>query len=79
MLDHLDNLKSLDRLIDWPVRLPVIDKYRDGGKTWVCGKVETGSITKGQQLHLVPGKVKKNISHTTNSDMCRSLLKFKKL
>jgi peptide chain release factor subunit 3 len=56
-LDHLDNLKALDRHVDWPVRVPVIDKYRDGGKTWVSGKVETGSVTKGQQLIIVPGKV----------------------
>lgn len=69
LLDHLDNLKSLDRLIDWPVRLPVIDKYRDGGKTWVCGKVETGSITKGQQLHLVPGKIPVEVQEVMIDDV----------
>lgn len=58
LLACLDSLKPLERLDTFPLRIPVIDKYKERGLTWVLGKVETGSITKGNQLCIIPNKVK---------------------
>lgn len=54
-LDYLDQLPSLDRKIDGPFRLPVVDKYKDKG-TVILGKVEMGSCKKGSQLLLMPNR-----------------------
>ncbi|EDO48034.1 predicted protein, partial [Nematostella vectensis] len=61
-LKYIDQLPSLTRSVDGPVRLPIADKYRDMG-TIVLGKVESGTINKGQTLVLMPNKV--NVELTT--------------
>ncbi|XP_068100801.1 eukaryotic peptide chain release factor GTP-binding subunit ERF3A isoform X1 [Hyperolius riggenbachi] len=54
-IPYLDNLPSFNRSMDGPVRLPIVDKYKDMG-TVVLGKLESGSICKGQQLVMMPNK-----------------------
>lgn len=54
-IPYLDNLPSFSRSVDGPVRLPIVDKYKDMG-TVVLGKLESGSICKGQQLVMMPNK-----------------------
>ncbi|KAK1164898.1 eukaryotic peptide chain release factor GTP-binding subunit ERF3A [Acipenser oxyrinchus oxyrinchus] len=54
-IPHLDNLPNLNRSSDGPVRLPIVDKYKDMG-TVVLGKLESGSISKAQQLVMMPNK-----------------------
>ncbi|KAG8145573.1 hypothetical protein E2320_012089 [Naja naja] len=51
-IPYLDNLPNFNRSVDGPIRLPIVDKYKDMG-TVVLGKLESGSICKGQQLHNV--------------------------
>ncbi|XP_031562231.1 eukaryotic peptide chain release factor GTP-binding subunit ERF3A-like [Actinia tenebrosa] len=55
-LTYIDELPTLDRSVDGPVRLPIADKYRDMG-TIIYGKLESGTINKGQSLILMPNKV----------------------
>ncbi|XP_071105917.1 eukaryotic peptide chain release factor GTP-binding subunit ERF3A-like isoform X1 [Haliotis cracherodii] len=55
LLDYLDAMPSLDRSMDAPLRLPVVDRYRDMG-TIVLGKIESGSITKNMTLAMMPNK-----------------------
>lgn len=57
LLQALDSLKPLDRLANAPLRIPIIDKLRERGSTMALGKVESGTITKGDQLVVVPNKV----------------------
>jgi len=57
MLETLDILKPIDRLSSAPLRMPITDKYRDRGAVVVLGKVESGQITKGDTLVIVPNKV----------------------
>mmetsp|Transcript_21612 Transcript_21612/g.30209 ORF Transcript_21612/g.30209 Transcript_21612/m.30209 type:complete len:555 (-) Transcript_21612:140-1804(-) len=57
LLQVLDEMKPLDRLTGVPLRIPVIDKYRDRGATVVLGKVESGSVSKGDQVVIMPGKI----------------------
>uniref|UniRef100_A0A8C4GRU3 G1 to S phase transition 1 n=1 Tax=Dicentrarchus labrax TaxID=13489 RepID=A0A8C4GRU3_DICLA len=54
-IDHLDSLPNFTRSSDGPVRLPIVDKYKDMG-TVILGKLESGSISKAQQLVMMPNR-----------------------
>ncbi|XP_040297582.1 eukaryotic peptide chain release factor GTP-binding subunit ERF3A isoform X1 [Bufo bufo] len=54
-IPYLDHMPNFSRSFDGPVRLPIVDKYKDMG-TVVLGKLESGSICKGQQLVMMPNK-----------------------
>ena len=55
-LTYIDELPTLQRSNSGPVRLPIAEKYREMG-TMILGKLESGTITKGQSLILMPNKV----------------------
>jgi len=57
LLGHLDALPPVERKADAPLRIPVVDSFKDGGKTVIMGKVEAGTIAVGQTVYLMPGKV----------------------
>lgn len=52
----IDELPSLNRKMDGPFIMPVVDKYKDMG-TVLMGKVEAGVTRKGQTLFLMPNRV----------------------
>ncbi|KAK3552705.1 hypothetical protein QTP86_021134, partial [Hemibagrus guttatus] len=54
-IPHLDSLPNFSRSSDGPVRLPIVDKYKDMG-TVVLGKLESGCISKAQQLVMMPNR-----------------------
>uniref|UniRef100_A0A668AT88 G1 to S phase transition 1 n=1 Tax=Myripristis murdjan TaxID=586833 RepID=A0A668AT88_9TELE len=54
-IPHLDSLPNFTRSTDGPVRLPIVDKYKDMG-TVILGKLESGSISKAQQLVMMPNR-----------------------
>ncbi|XP_063076654.1 eukaryotic peptide chain release factor GTP-binding subunit ERF3A [Engraulis encrasicolus] len=54
-IPHLDSLPNFNRSMDGPVRLPIVDKYKDMG-TVILGKLESGSISKAQQLVMMPNR-----------------------
>ncbi|KAL0279678.1 UNVERIFIED_CONTAM: hypothetical protein PYX00_001182 [Menopon gallinae] len=54
-IPFIDNLPSLNRKMDGPFIMPVVDKYKDMG-TVVMGKVEAGEARKGQSLLLMPNR-----------------------
>ena len=55
-LTYIDELPNLQRSNSGPVRLPVAERYREMG-TMILGKLESGTIAKGQSLVLMPNKV----------------------
>ena len=57
LIPYLDNLPTMSRSDTGPVRLSVVDKYKDMGVI-ILGKIESGRIHKGQQLILQPNKRK---------------------
>uniref|UniRef100_H2ZIC2 Tr-type G domain-containing protein n=1 Tax=Ciona savignyi TaxID=51511 RepID=H2ZIC2_CIOSA len=57
LIPYLDNLPTLTRSGDGPLRLPIVDKYKDMGVI-VLGKVESGSVYKGQMLVMQPNRRK---------------------
>lgn len=52
----LDALEPPDRDPKGPLRMPLIDKYRDMG-TVVMGKIESGTISRGDNTLIMPNKV----------------------
>ncbi|XP_073997675.1 eukaryotic translation release factor 3 [Rhodnius prolixus] len=54
-ITFIDNLPSLNRKMDGPFLMPVVEKYKDMG-TVVMGKVESGEMKKGQSLILMPNR-----------------------
>lgn len=55
-LTYIDDLPNLQRSNTGPVRLPIAEKYKEMG-TMILGKLESGTIFKGQNLTLMPNKV----------------------
>jgi len=56
LLKTLDRIKPPERNSNGPLRYPIIDKYRDRGATQVAGKVEWGTINKGDHFIIMPNK-----------------------
>ncbi|XP_055507826.1 eukaryotic peptide chain release factor GTP-binding subunit ERF3A isoform X2 [Leucoraja erinacea] len=54
-IPYLANLPHFNRVTTGPVRVPIVDKYKDMG-TVVLGKLESGLIGKGHQLVMMPNK-----------------------
>lgn len=69
LLSTLDNIKILTRMPDYPLRIPLIDKLRDGGRTWGMGKVETGIVSKGQPLVVVPNNIPVEVTNIMSDDI----------
>lgn len=61
LFQTLDNLPPADRNSNAPFRMPIIDKYKDGG-TVVMGKSEAGLIRVGQGLCIMPNKSKVKVT-----------------
>jgi peptide chain release factor subunit 3 len=53
LFETLDNLQPIDRLDSKPFRMPVMDKYSDGG-AMVMGKIESGVCKVGADLVMMP-------------------------
>jgi len=54
-IPYIDSLQPLQRNIDGPFMMPIVDKYADMG-TVVIGKVESGHCVKGQTLAIYPNR-----------------------
>ncbi|KAH9495584.1 Eukaryotic peptide chain release factor GTP-binding subunit ERF3A [Bulinus truncatus] len=55
LLEYLDSMPPMSRASDAPVRLPIVDRYKDMG-TIVLGKIESGIVTTNQKLLMMPNK-----------------------
>ncbi|KAI9800919.1 MAG: translation termination factor GTPase eRF3 [Piccolia ochrophora] len=61
LLEHLDNMKSLERKVKAPFMMPINAKYRDMG-TIVEGKIESGVIKKGSSYVMMPNREKIDVA-----------------
>lgn len=68
LLEALDNMKPLERLDNWPFRLPIIDKYKERGLLWVHGKVETGSLAVGTTQIVIPNRMQVEVAEIMLDD-----------
>ncbi len=56
LFEVLDVLPAVARDLNAPLRIPVMDRYREQG-LHVVGKIETGTLNLNDNLVLMPGKV----------------------
>ncbi|KAL7721002.1 Guanine nucleotide regulatory protein [Entamoeba marina] len=58
LIELLDTLKPYMGDPNAPIRLPIIDKFKDGkGNSVVLGKVESGTIKNGSKMVVMPNKI----------------------
>ncbi|CAG8509786.1 20231_t:CDS:10 [Racocetra persica] len=65
LLEYLDNMKALDRNLNAPLMMPITEKYKDMG-TILVGKVESGTVKKGQSVLVMPNKRTVEVSAVYN-------------
>lgn len=68
LIKYLDNLPPLSRNDTGPVRLPIVDKYRDMGVI-LLGKLESGQIIRGQTYTLMPNRVMIKVTQVLTDDI----------
>lgn len=66
-LELLDSLPVPDREADAPVRMPILDRYKDAGMH-VLGKLESGTIKYGNTYTLMPSKQNIDVAFIWNSE-----------
>lgn len=66
-IQFIDDLPPMDRKVDGPFMLPIVDKFKDMG-TVVMGKVESGQAKKGQTLILMPNKTPVTVDQLWSDD-----------
>ncbi|ORY74782.1 P-loop containing nucleoside triphosphate hydrolase protein [Leucosporidium creatinivorum] len=65
LLNYLDNMTLQDRKNNAPLMMPISEKYSDMG-TVIVGKVESGTLRKGQNLVLMPNKTPVSVAAIHN-------------
>ncbi|EDW04214.1 GH10109 [Drosophila grimshawi] len=66
-IPFIDELPSLNRNLDGPFIMPIVDKYKDMG-TVVMGKVESGMARKGQNLLVMPNRTQVAVDQLFSDD-----------
>lgn len=56
-LDYLDNVPLPKRNPEPPLRIPVIDKFKDMGQLFVYGKIESGTIVEDHPVTILPQRI----------------------
>ncbi|ESO07332.1 hypothetical protein HELRODRAFT_76588 [Helobdella robusta] len=67
LISYLDSLPSISRMNRGPIRMPIVDRYKDMG-TIVLGKIESGVISKGQVLTMMPNKCSVEVMQLWSDD-----------
>jgi peptide chain release factor subunit 3 len=62
LLQLLDGLKPLARDPNAPLRLPIVDRYKEMGVLHVNGKVESGTLARGAKIIIMPAKLTTEVS-----------------
>jgi len=61
----LNKMKPIPRDVDGPLRIPVLDAFKEGGRVYAMGKVESGTLVRSNVV-IHPGNIKTEISHIEN-------------
>lgn len=57
LLEHLDFISPLGREAEKDLRIPVLGCYRESGKVYLLGKVESGVLRTKDSVTIMPGNV----------------------
>lgn len=66
-MEYLDNISLPERKPMGPLRIPVIDKFRDVGNLYVYGKIESGTIIEDQTVTILPQRLQMVIREIYNA------------
>lgn len=66
-IPFIDELPTVNRNVDGPFIMPIVDKYKDMG-TVVMGKVESGQAKKGQNLLVMPNRTQVSVDQLWSDD-----------
>ncbi|KYQ90680.1 eukaryotic release factor 3 [Tieghemostelium lacteum] len=69
VIGTLDELPSIERNIQHPLRVPLSSSYKDRGMLNAIGKIESGTISVGQSVLIMPQKIKTEVLALTG-DIC---------
>jgi peptide chain release factor subunit 3 len=67
LLEYLDNVGLPERKPLGPLRIPVIDKFKEQGNFYIYGKIESGSIVEDQVVTLLPQRTPISIKEIYNA------------
>lgn len=67
LIGTLDSLPPLNRNETGPLRIPILDKYKDKGVV-AMGKVEQGTIVKGANYMIMPGSIPVEVLKIENDE-----------
>jgi len=62
LFELFDSLPLPPRDANAALRIPVLDTYKDAGKEYILGKVEQGSLSVGQRIIVMPGRIVATVS-----------------
>jgi len=66
LLSLLDDLQPLARLDSSPLRVPVLDRYKEAGRLVILGKIEAGILRAGDTLVAHPGGIQFTVFQIEN-------------
>lgn len=68
LITYLDTMPSFNRSINQPVRMPIVDRYKDMG-ILLLGKLESGCIFRNQTFLLMPNRASVKIMQIFSDDI----------
>jgi len=75
LLDTLDSMQPLERMDELYLRIPLLDRYKESGKTILMGKIETGVLRTGDELICNPNNIKMVAQQIQNDEFLISVAK----
>lgn len=67
-IDYLDSIPSFNRSIDGPLRMPIIERYKEMGVI-VMGKIESGCCRVGDRCVLMPNRQRVEVTNIYYEDI----------
>jgi len=67
LIELLDKIDTPERMEDAPVRIPVLDRYKDQG-VYLLGKVESGIVKYGATYTILPSKISFEVGWLFNTE-----------
>jgi len=67
-IEYLDNIPSFNRSIDGPLRMPIVERYKEMG-TIVMGKIESGCCRVGDKCVIMPNRTRVEVTNIYYEDI----------
>jgi len=81
-IEHLDTLPSFNRSIDGPLRMPIVERYKEMGVI-IMGKIESGCVRVGDRCIVMPNRTRVEVTNIyyeeieTDSCVCGENVRLK--